>query len=90
MALHLLHVLYVSVGGHFVLISGTFGPVSRFFYGCFGQFLSHFREEIDFLAVFRILGCHEHTDLSQRAVVVVSGQSYSLIFLALCLKFTSP
>ena len=38
MALHLLHDLYVSVGGHFVLILGTFGPVSR----CFGQVLRHF------------------------------------------------
>ena len=74
MALHLLHDLYVSVGGNSVIILGTFGPVSRFFYGCFGQFISHFREEIDFLAVFRIFGLsRNHTDLSQRAVIVVSG-----------------
>ena len=90
MALHLLHVLYVSVGGHFVLISGTFGPVSRFlwlFWPIFKPFLRRNR----FFGRFPNFGLsRNHTDLSQRAVVVVSGQSYSLIFLALCLKFTSP
>ena len=38
MALHILHVLYVSVDGHFVLILGTFGPVSRFFMAVLANF----------------------------------------------------